>query len=172
MDGSGHLQITSNSSNTQFSFGNDTSGVLASLGINTFFTGSDAGSIGVNNTLVQNPSLLASGQGNVPGSNQNAQALALGGTATSSLLGGQSLQAYYASYIGSLASQAQTASDDATAKATIQSSLATQQQSYSGVNMDEEAINLTTYQRAFEGTSRYITVVDEMMQAVLAMIPT
>ena len=170
VDSQGHLQIKSNSSNTQFSFSDDTSGTLASLGINTFFTGSNAGSIAVNNTLLQNANLLASGRGNTAGSNQNAQALALGYSAGNSLLGGQSLQNYYANYIGDLASKTKTALDDATAKSAIQSSLTAQQQSYSGVNMDEEAINLTTYQRAFEGTARYITVVDQMMQTVLGLI--
>ncbi|MGC4003818.1 MAG: hypothetical protein QM811_12110 [Pirellulales bacterium] len=38
----GNLVLASESSEQQFSFGNDTSGLLASLGVNTFFTGSTA----------------------------------------------------------------------------------------------------------------------------------
>src|SRR3989304_1272299 len=38
--GDGNLSITSNSALHEFSFANDTSGVLAALGINTLFTGS------------------------------------------------------------------------------------------------------------------------------------
>ena len=45
-----------------------------------------------------------------------------------------------------------------------------QQQSISGVSMDEEAINLMQYQRAFQGSARFITVVDEMLQTVLGLI--
>src|SRR5208283_1012581 len=54
----GILTISS-ASNTQFAFGDDTSGTLAALGINTFFTGSQAGSIGVNNALLQDPTKFA-----------------------------------------------------------------------------------------------------------------
>ena len=47
----GKLEITSDSSDTEFAFDDDTSGVLAALGLNTFFTGSTARDIGINNEL-------------------------------------------------------------------------------------------------------------------------
>ena len=47
----GKLQIKSDSSDIDFAFSGDTSGVLASLGINTFFTGSTAATLGVNDEL-------------------------------------------------------------------------------------------------------------------------
>lgn len=166
----GTLKIASNNGNVTFGFGQDTSGVLASLGINTFFTGTDATNIGVNNVLLNDPSKLATGQNNVAGSNTNAQALALVGNAKVSLLGGQSLNDYYTGYIGNLAAHAKNASDNATAQSTIVSSITAQQQAISGVSMDEEAINLTRFQRAFEGSARFITVVDEMMQTVLGLV--
>ena len=55
----GQLSISSTNPNVQISFSNDTSGVLSSLGINTFFTGSDASSIGVNSQAINNPATLA-----------------------------------------------------------------------------------------------------------------
>ena len=61
----GTLTISSTGANTQFAFGTDTSGTLAALGINTFFTGSQAGSIGVNSTLLQDPTKFAA---STPGS--------------------------------------------------------------------------------------------------------
>ncbi|OAG28585.1 flagellar hook-associated protein FlgK [Thermodesulfatator autotrophicus] len=42
-----------------FAFSNDTSGILAATGINVFFTGFDAGSIGLNEKLSVNPEYLA-----------------------------------------------------------------------------------------------------------------
>ena len=47
----GKLEITSDSNDTEFAFDGDTSGVLAALGLNTFFTGSTARDIGVNGEL-------------------------------------------------------------------------------------------------------------------------
>lgn len=170
VDPTGHLQITSSNSNVTFGFGEDTSGVLAAVGINTFFSGSDAATIGVNSALTTNPALLATGRDNTPGSNRNAQALALAGGVAVASLGGKSLQDSYSGFIANLAAQAKTASDDVTATTTIHDTLYAQQQSISGVSLDEEAINLTQYQRAFQGTARFINVVDQMMQTVLDLI--
>jgi flagellar hook-associated protein 1 FlgK len=170
IDAGGHLVIASSNQNVTFGFGEDTSGTLASLGLNTFFTGTDATNIGVNGLLQTNPSMLAAGRNNVAGSNANALALSLAGSASVSQLGGKSITDYYSNYIGSLAAHAKNAADDVTAQNTIYDTLYAQQQAISGVSLDEEAINLTKYQRAFQGTARYITVVDEMMQAVLGLI--
>ncbi len=172
VNASGQLTIASSNPNVTFGFGNDSSGVLSALGINTFFTGTDASDIGVNSVLLNDPSKLAAGQDNEPGSNTNAQALSLVGNAAVSQLSGQSLNDYYTNYIGNLAAHAQNASDNATAQSTIYSSIQSQQQSISGVSMDEEAVNLTKYQRAFEGSAQFITVVNEMMQTVLSMMGT
>jgi flagellar hook-associated protein 1 len=166
----GRLVIASGNGNVTFAFGEDTSGALAALGINTFFTGTDATNIAVNDVLTRNPAMLATGRGNVNGSNANAQALALGGSAAASQLNGKSLTDYYASYIGTLSAQAKNAADDVTAQTTIRDTIYAQQQAISGVSLDEEAINLTKYQRAFQGTARFITVVDELMQTVLGLV--
>jgi flagellar hook-associated protein 1 FlgK len=42
--------------------------------------------------------------------------------------------------------------------------------SITGVNMDEELINLTKLQRSYEASARIITVTDELMQTILGLI--
>jgi flagellar hook-associated protein 1 len=170
VNASGKLVITSSNNNVTFGFGEDTSGALASLGINTFFTGNDATNIGVNGLLQANPSMLAAGRNNIPGSNANALAISLAGAAAVSQLGGKSITDFYSNYIGALSAHAKNASDDVTAQSAIHDTLFAQQQAISGVSLDEEAINLTKYQRAFQGSARYITVIDEMMQTVLSLV--
>jgi len=170
VNSNGTLSISSNNPDDTFTFSNDTSGALAALGINTFFTGSNAANIGVNNVLVASPSLLATGRNNVPGSNDNAQALAQAYTAGNGGLGGLSLQSYYAQFSTNLASQSSAAKNNLTAQTAVQSALNAQQQSYSGVSLDEEAVNLTKYQQAYQGTAQYINVVNTLMTALLAMI--
>ena len=153
----GTLAITSNTPGTTFSFGNDSSGVLASLGVNTFFSGSDATDIAVNSTLAKTPDYLATAHVSSTGVNAalNAQKLASAGTATLGSLGGKSVTDTYTDYIGNLAVQAQNASNNVTAQSTINSTLAAQQQSISGVSLDEETVNMMQYQRAFEGSARF-----------------
>ena len=59
------LSIQSTSADGEIGFGNDTSGVLASLGINTFFTGSDVRSLGVNQAVVDDPTKFAASSGGI-----------------------------------------------------------------------------------------------------------
>jgi flagellar hook-associated protein 1 FlgK len=53
-----------------FAFGQDTSGALMALGMNSFFTGYDAGTIGVNQTLINDPRLVAAAKVEGMGTNQ------------------------------------------------------------------------------------------------------
>ncbi len=52
------LKITQASEDDEFSFGNDTSGTLAALGLNIFFSGSTADDLGVNSMVQKDPALL------------------------------------------------------------------------------------------------------------------
>jgi len=174
----GYLTVKSNNSNVTFGFGGDNSGALAALGVNTFFTGKNALDIAVNGTLQGNPQLLATARYTNPAApssgsvdNQaNAKTMSSAGNAASSLLGGQGLSDYYTNYIGALAIHAQNASNDLSANTTIQSTLSAQQQSVSGVSMDEETVNMMQYQRAFEGSAKYISTINQMMQDVLNLV--
>ena len=69
------LSIKSDSSDQEIAFANDTSGTLAALGINTFFTGFDANSIGVNRAVVNDPSTFAASQGGIGADTNVAVAL-------------------------------------------------------------------------------------------------
>ncbi len=60
----GRLVISVDGTNevASFGFSNDTSNVLMALGINSFFTGSDASTIDINQDLLNDPRLVAAGQ--------------------------------------------------------------------------------------------------------------
>jgi flagellar hook-associated protein 1 FlgK len=58
----GHLTLSA-ASGYEIRFGNDTSDALAALGINTFFTGNDSSTIGINSALAGNAGLFAWGGG-------------------------------------------------------------------------------------------------------------
>ena len=48
--------------------------------------------------------------------------------------------------------------------------LQTQKENISGVSLDEEAIELVKYERAFQGAARYLSVVDQMMTEMMNII--
>lgn len=166
---SGRLTISATDPDATLSFGQDHSGVLAALGINTFFTGVDAGSIAVHPEIADHASRMALGLTGAAGDGDNAKALAaLGDTSTKfQALGNLSLGEYHQRISSDLAVWTAAARDTATANQVVHESLAAQRDSLSGVSMDEEAVNLMQYQRAFQGAARFITVVDEMLQTLL-----
>ena len=48
--------------------------------------------------------------------------------------------------------------------------LQNQRDSFSGVSLDEEAINLMQYQKAYEATARYIAVMDAVTEDLIRIL--
>jgi len=162
------LTLSANSG-YEFSFSDDTSGALAALGVNTFFTGSTAADIDVNQTLLNDPNMLAAGGGHVAGSNTTALTMADLQNVKFTELNGQSLREYWQLSINALAVKADAANSAVESSALVKDSLNAQIQSVSGVSLDEESINLLTYQRQFQAAARFISVIDEAMQTLLSI---
>ncbi len=164
---SGQIQLTA-SAGFEFSFANDTSGALATLGINTFFTGTDATDIGIRQELSDNPLLLVAGESE--GSNEAALAIAqLRDTPTEST-NGVSLGEHWLQTIERIAVQTRAAGTRATAASDVRLALESQEAAISGVSVDEESINLITYQRQYQAAAQFINVIDEMTQILLSLI--
>ena len=165
----GRLQISAEDG-YEITFGEDSSNVLAALGVNTFFSGSRAYDIAVNPVLSSDPSLLAAGRSRLPGDGTNAAAIARVGTTAADSLGGKSLVDFYNGVAGKIAVNGAAANAGQQAAEVILTSLQAQRESISGVSLDEEAIQLIKYERAFQGAARYITVVDQLIDEMLAIV--
>lgn len=153
-----------------FSFAQDSSGVLAAMGINTFFDGRDARDIAINGVVRQNTLFIAAATEGLDGDGSNASRLAALGTAASDSLNGLSLLDFYGSIVGNVAVMSSAANAGAEAADVIVTSLAAQRESISGVSLDEEAVELARFQRTFQGAARYVTVVDELIAEMLALV--
>ncbi|MCH7797606.1 MAG: flagellar hook-associated protein FlgK [Planctomycetes bacterium] len=154
----------------EISFSDDTSGALAALGVNTFFTGNTASTIGINQTIAGNPNMLAAGAGHVPGSNDTALALADLQDAPVTALSGSSLREFWQNSVNGLAVKASAANLAVESAGLVRQSLDAQIQSVSGVSLDEEVINLLMFQRQFQAAARFIAVIDETLQTLLDMV--
>ena len=165
----GKLIVSADSSDVQVSFSQDSSGALAALGMNNFFTGSDARDIAVSQILKTQPTLLAAAKNGNQGDNQTALAIAGLESAKLGSLNGTSLKDNYQSMINGVAASAAAAKTNTEATATVQQTLESQREALSGVSMDEEAINLMRQQRAFQAASRVIAAVDEMLKTILQL---
>jgi|GEM_PF-330099 len=164
------LRIESIESDTTFSFSDDTSGFLAAAGINTFFKGRDAYTIGVKEEILDDVSLLATGMSAAPGDNGNVQRM-LGMRDEKLFVNGSStLSEYYQGVIGTVAVETATARELATNQAKIAESAMNARERISGVNIDEEAIDLIKFQRSFQAAARYLGVVDQLLAELMNIV--
>jgi flagellar hook-associated protein 1 len=166
----GTLSIDAGSGYT-VAFSEDSSGVLAALGVNTYFTGQDASDIDIRQALVDSPGLLSTGKlvGGQPSDNGAALDIVGLRDAANTELGGESLSGSWRGAVQKIGADAGAAQTRASAAGTVRESLEAQRQAVSGVSLDEEAINLLNYQRMYQGAARFITAVDELTQTLLAM---
>lgn len=148
----------------------DTSGVLAALGINTFFTGTDARNIAVSDVVVSQPSLLSAASVFLDGDGSTAGRIAALDTTVSSRLRNVSIGGFYRTITNSVAMESSKTRNDTEATSSVLSALQAQRENISGVNLDEEAISLVKFQRSFQGAARFITVVDELLAQLVNMI--
>jgi len=154
----------------EMSFSDDTSGALAALGINTYFTGEDAADIDVNEVLVADSTKLAAGAGNIAGSNATALAIADLQNASLSELNNKSLRQFWQESVDALGVKTDAANNAVNASALVRESLNAQVQAVSGVSLDEESINLLTFQRQFQAAARFINTIDETLQTLLSIV--
>jgi len=166
----GQLQINTASNDFAVSFSDDTSGALAALGVNTFFTGGDSADIAVNDVVREDPSKLGAARGHVPGDNSAALLVSNLASQPVAELNGLSVTSFWDRHVEKNAIALAQAKERVEADATVRATLDQQQQSISGVNADEETINLLQYQRGYQASARFISVVDELMQTLLALL--
>jgi flagellar hook-associated protein 1 len=165
----GRLKISQASQDDELAFGHDTSGVLAALGLNTFFTGSTADDLGVNAVLQNDPTYFAASSGGIGDDTDNAKALAQFLDRPLAAQNGASLAVMYDQMIGNVTQGSSQSQASAVGADTYESTLRGQKSSISGVNLDEEAVNMIQYQRAYQAAARYISVITDLLDILVKL---
>lgn len=175
----GHLQITADSG-YDFAFGSDSTGLLAALGINTFFEGANAGSLAINSTVQGNISFINTGHVNGAGEmnegdNTTAKAIAALQSASvptrtqSEGTTRQTLGEYYSTIVAKAGSDTQSAKFNYEYNEALATDLLSRQEAVSGVNLDEEMTNLIKFQHAYTAAAKLITTAESMLQVLLGL---
>ncbi len=164
----GHLEIDANP-NYEIKFSDDSSNVLSSLGINTFFTGTDSSDIGVNSAVTADPNLFASGQGSGPTDGSNALALSQFASNPLAGLNGESLSDNYNALITDIGNKASAETTLSQSQSDFVQSLNAQQQQTSGVSLDQQAIQLMQYQENYQASAKIVTTIDQLYNVLLQM---
>lgn len=167
INSTGQVLLAAESPNIRFAFADDTSGVLAALGINTFFSGSSATNLGVSQTVRNDPGLFAASRTGIGADTDNAVELAGFLDKPLDAAGGISLTVLYERLVGGVAQGASVAKAVSEGFAVFEETLIGQQLAVSGVSLDEEAVRLMGFQRAYQASARFITTLNELLDVLV-----
>jgi flagellar hook-associated protein 1 FlgK len=133
-----------------------------------FFSGTDAGSIGLNSVLHGMPNRVqAAGVMGAPGDNATALRLAQLAESNVGALGNQTLNQFYGQTVAELGQALSSVNSQLANQEIVESMIRRQRDSVSGVSLDEEMTDLIRYQSAFEASARLVTTLDEMLQTLV-----
>lgn len=148
----------------------DTSGVLAAVGLNTFFFGNGAGDIAVCSDVAAAPGRIAASLG--PDMTDNTNALRMAAVKDEAIgdLGSLTCGEFYrrvAADVGQDVSLRQMRQDNVEQ---LVQNLSSQQGDISGVDINEEAAQLLVFEQMFQAMAKYITTIQSSMSSIMEMI--
>lgn len=183
----GNLEISAANGYT-FAFSGDNSNALAALGMNTFFRGTNAGSISVSDTIAADFNFIAAASIDsnglfVTGDNSNAVSMTdlqyatmnisrwscdrINGNTEGSIT--TSVDDYYHALVGSVGTLSGSISRERSFEEVTMGKLNQIRDSISAVSLDDEMTNLMKFQHAYSAAAKLITTADEMMATLLEL---
>jgi flagellar hook-associated protein 1 FlgK len=133
-------------------------------------TGMTAASIALSQPVLQSADAVAASATGAPGDASVAQRIAALQNAPAPDLGGRTINAAYNDLVTALGSAVSDAQSRQSAQQTLVTQVQSQRSSTSGVSVDEELVNLITYQQSYVAATRVVTAADQMMQYLLQAI--
>lgn len=163
------LRVTADAG-SEFWVTEDSSDCMAALGVGVFFRGQDAADIEIHPDLDSDARRIAASLTGETGDGTNAGRFAALSETGSGLLSGKTLIEHHAAMVNDLAVNTASARTSGEATEAIYNALVAQREAVSGVSLDEEAINLTRYEKAYEGAARFVSVLDQLSEELLALV--
>jgi flagellar hook-associated protein 1 FlgK len=146
----------------------DTAGILAGLGVNGLFAGTGAHAIKVNPAIAANPGLLATSASGQPGDTANLQKMAA--VQNQAVIGGQTLSAQFTTIMTGVGTSVQQMNDQQSAGTGLLQNLTNQNQSMTGVDQNQELVDLLSAQRLVQSASQYMSAVNTAMNSILGIL--
>jgi flagellar hook-associated protein FlgK len=148
----------------------DTSGLLSTIGMNTFFTGSSATDIAVSSELTDNPGRVASASGADGTDNNNAMKLASLSDLKIDDLNSMTISDYYQQLVTDIGQQAAVKKTAQTNSENLVLSLTNQESSVSGVDINEESAKMLVYEQMFQAASKYISTLNNSLTSLMDIL--
>lgn len=148
----------------------DTSGVLAAIGLNTFFSGRNAADIAVCSDISASPEQIATSMG--PDMTDNVNVLRLAGLKDQpiSSLGAMTPGDFYRQLVTNIGQQLsirQIRQDNI--EAMVQN-LAGQQSEISGVDINDEAAQMLVFEQMFQAMAKYLSTVQSSILTMMDLV--
>jgi flagellar hook-associated protein 1 FlgK len=168
--GFGHLSASDNDTFTQnLVADSDTSDVLVALGLNSFLMGTDAQTIAVRDDIVTDPDRIATSASGAAGDNGALlELMSLQQEPVESLSG--TFNEFYGTIVGGMGFDISSTRNSLEVEAFIAGSLLERREQISGVNIDEELVNMIQHEQAFGAASRFIQVVNSLNDEILNLL--
>lgn len=147
----------------------DPTGFLAAVGLNCFFSGSDAASIDVSDYVKNASGKVASTRSIDKNGNSNAVLLAKLGDQAFDALGSLSIKDYYRQTVADLGNQISITEMQTENAQGVLRSLQQQREQISGVDINDQASLMMLYERMFQAMARYINTINETQKTVLTL---
>jgi len=148
----------------------DDSGVIAALGINTFFEGNDADSIKVATRIISNPSLIAASIGPELTDSRNLQRMADLADTAQSELGSKNPNDYFRQLLTGIGQDLSAKVSREQALRTVREQLLNQRDYASGVDVNEEAAKLLMFEHMFQAVSKFISTQQQIFKELMTLI--
>ncbi len=148
----------------------DTSGLLAAVGINTFFSGSSAADIAVCSDISTMPGRIATALGADMTDNTNALRLAGLRDQAISSLSSMTPGEFYRRLVTNIGQQSSIKQMRQDSIEVMVQNLANQQSEMSGVNINDEAAKLLIFEQMFQAMAKYMNTVQSSVSAIMEII--
>jgi len=144
-------------------------GAAAGTALFTYNSPADAAS-----TLAVNPAITAGQLAPVDASgdaNGNANQLAALESTPLTNLGGMSLTQYFGQIASDIGAENQTATDNQTSQQQVVAQATSLVNQVSGVSLDDEAVNVLQFQRAYQAAAQLVAAVNNCLESIINLIP-
>lgn len=179
------LQTQTNANGTPYSINKTTMQLNAVLPTDTIFTSSDgnpinAGNIQINSTIMSDPYKIAAARltgsidpldpvnsANAIGNNSNMIAIMATRSGSYPELNNSSPEGCLSSIVGTIGLKVENTKADFKSQSAVLSQAKSQLNSATGVSMDEELIDLTKYQAAYQAAARVFSVCNSLLDTLI-----
>lgn len=148
----------------------DTSGLLAAVGMNTFFSGSGAADMSVCSQIINSPARVATALG--AGATDNANALRLTALREEAMdgLNGMTPAEFYRRMVADIGQQISVRQLHQDNIEVVAQNLMNRQSEISGVNINDEAAQLLVFEQMFQAMAKFLSTVQSSIFTMMEII--